>query len=247
MSTGNSQMNTASERASQWTIARGAAIALLLFLMAAPALAGGGNGFSLTVTPASAATQPGAAAVFTIAVKCNTCDVLLGASISPSVNNGPTFTLSRYHIINGGGAALRVNAGPSTPLMTYTITVIARDAHTGATKSASVTVTVNDFTITANPTSVTVPAGQTANSTVTVTGVNGFSGTIYYSVNEPSATTTGLACNLQPDPVTLSSTVTSISSTLSCSGTSGTYDVVISGTPYNGTPVRSATVTITVH
>ena len=247
MSTGNSRMNTVSKRASRWKIGRWAALALLLFLMAAPALAGGGSGFSLTVTPASAATQPGAAAVFTIAVKCNTCSVILGASISPSVSNGPTLTLSRYHIINGGGAVLRVSAGPSTPLMTYTITVIARDTQSSQTKSASVTITVNDFTITANPTSVTVPAGQTATSTVTVTGLNGFSGTIYYSVNEPSATTTGLACNLQPDPVTLSSTVTSISSTLSCSGTPGTYAVVISGTPYNGTPVRSATVTITVN
>ena len=240
-------MNTVSKRASKWKIGRGAIFALLLFLMAAPALAGGGNGFSLAVSPSSGSVQPGSAVIFTISVKCNTCSVLLGASISPSVNNGPTLTLSRYHIINGGGASLRVDAGPSTPLMTYNITVIAKDTHSTQTKSATVTLTVNDFTVMANPTSVTVPAGQTASSTVTVTGVNGFSGTIYYSVNEPSATTTGLACNLQPDPVTLSSTVTSISSTLSCSGTSGAYDVVISGTPYNGTPVRSATVTITVH
>jgi hypothetical protein len=131
--------------------------------------------------------------------------------------------------------------------MAYTITVIARDAHSGATKSASVTLTVNDFTVTANPTSVTVPAGQTATATVTAAGLNGFSQTLYYSVNMPSATTTGLACNLQPDPVTLSSTVTSVNSTLTCSGTPGTYDVVISATPYNGLPVRSATVTVKVN
>ena len=247
MSTGNSQMNTVIKRASQWKIGRWAAIALLLFLMAAPALAGGGGGFSLSVSPSSGSVQPGSAVVFIVTVKCNTCNVLVGASISPVVSNGPTLTLSSYHLINGGTPALRVDAGPSTPLMTYTITVIVKDTQSPQTKSASVTVTVNDFSITANPTSVTVPAGQTATSTVTVTGVNGFSGTIYYSVNEPSATTTGLACNLQPDPVTLSSTVTSINSTLSCSGTPGTYNVVISGSPYNGLPVRSATVAITVN
>jgi hypothetical protein len=92
-----------------------------------------------------------------------------------------------------------------------------------------------------------VAAGQTATSTVTATAINGFSQTLYYSFNEPSATTNGLACNLQPDPVTFSSTVTSINSTLSCSGTPGTYTVDISASPYNGVPVRTATVTITVH
>ena len=203
------------------------------------ALAGGGGGFSLSVSPKSGSTQPGSAVVFIVTVKCNTCNVLVGASISPVVSNGPTLTLSSYHLINGGTPALRVDAGPSTPLMTYTITVIVKDTQSSQTKSASVTVTVNDFTITANPTSITVPAGQTATSTVTATAFNGFSGTIYY-------TTTGLACNLQPDPVTLSSTVTSVSSTLSCSGTPGTYNVVISGSPFSGLPVRSATVTITI-
>jgi hypothetical protein len=241
-----SQINRLSQRARKWKRARVAAFAVFLFLVATPYSAQA-SGFNLAVSPTSATTQPGSAAVFIITVKCNTCNVLVGASISPVVSNGPTLTLSSYHLINGGTPALRVDAGPSTPLMTYTITVIVKDTQSSQTKSASVTLTVNDFTVTANPTSVTVPAGQTATSTVTATGLNGFSGTIYYSVNMPSATTTGLACNLQPDPVTLSSTVTSVSSTLSCSGTPGTYNVIISGSPYNGSPVRSATVTITVN
>jgi hypothetical protein len=130
--------------------------------------------------------------------------------------------------------------------MTYTITVTARDSQSGKSQSASVTLTVNDFTIAANPTSITVPAGQTATSTVTASGFNGFSGTIYYSDNMSSATASDLASNLQPARVTLSSTVTSASSTLSCSGTPGSYNVVIDASPFNGSPVRSVTVTITV-
>ncbi len=241
-----SRMNDPGRSARKWKTALLAAFAVLLFLVAGLHTAQA-SGFSLSVSPTSATTQPGSAAVFFITVKCNTCSVLLGATISPSVSNGPTLTLSSYHIINGGEPALRVDAGPSTPLMTYTITVIAKDTQSSQIKSASVTLTVNDFTIRAKPTNITVAAGQTATSTVTATGLNGFSGTIYYSVNMPSATTTGLACTLQPDPVTLSSTVTSVNSTLSCSGTPGTYSVTISGTPYNGLPVRSTTVTITVN
>jgi hypothetical protein len=110
----------------------------------------------------------------------------------------------------------------------------------------NVSLTVNDFTVTANPTSVKVPAGQIAYSTITVTGVNGFSGTIYYSGNYTSATTTGIACNLQPDPVTLSATVTSIASTLSCNGTPGSYKVILDASPYSGLPVRSASLAVTI-
>jgi hypothetical protein len=130
--------------------------------------------------------------------------------------------------------------------MTYTITVTTHDTQSGRSQSSSVTLTVNNFTVRASPTSITVPSGQTATSTVTTTGFNGISGTIYYSDNMPSATTSGLACNLQPARVTLSSTVTSANSTLSCSGTPGSYNVVIDASPFNGSPVRSVTVAITV-
>src|SRR2546426_1052092 len=108
--------------------------------------------------------------------------------------------------------------------------------------SLTATLIVDDLTLTANPTKAKVSAGQTAFSTITVTGENGFSGTINYSVNEPS-----FVCNLQPDPVALSSTTTSISSTLSCNFSSGTNTVSISAAPNSGSPVRSLTVTITVH
>src|SRR5450759_2295340 len=118
MSTVKRQMNRLNKRASKLKIPWVAAFAVFLLLAATPQSARAGSGFNLAVSPTSATTQPGSAAVFAITVKCNTCSVLLGATISPSVSNGPTLTLNRYHIIIGGGAGLRVDAGPSTPLMT---------------------------------------------------------------------------------------------------------------------------------
>ncbi len=132
-------------------------------------------------------------------------------------------------------------------MTTWTITVTASDvSHCCVTHSVNVVLTVNDFTVTANPTSVKIPSGQIAYSTITVTSVNGFSGTIYYSGNYPSAATTGIACNLQPDPVTLSATVTSVASTLSCNGTPGSYTIILDASPYSGSPVRSVNVAIAI-
>ena len=135
--------------------------------------------------------------------------------------------------------------GSSTPLMTYTIAVFSKDTQSNHIQPQTVKLTVNDFTITANPTSTTAPTGQTTASIITATGLNGFSGNIHYTTT--ISPTTGLACNLQPAVVTLSATATSANSTLSCSGTPGTYNIVIRGSPDNGLPVRSATVTITVN
>lgn len=239
MKTTDSQMNLLRMVTGLWKVLCAAILAISLLSMAAPASAAGG----VSVSPSTAATQPGSAAAYTITVNCS-CGVILGASISPNVSNGPTLTLSNYHLTNGGSASLRVDAGPSTPLITYTITVTARDTQTGRTKSDSVTLIVNDFTVTANPASITVPAGQAAISTVTATGLNGFGGNIHYTTTISPAI--GLTCSLQPAVVTLSSTATTANSTLSCSGASGTYTIDISGSPDNGLPVRTATVAITV-
>ncbi len=211
-------------------------------------------------SPTTASVARGATVVFSISIKssCETDHIGWGPSVTspPTVtcdknnvctSNGPVLHQSTYHTIGSGTGTFTAAATDTTLLTTWTITVTVSDVtHCCVVQSVNVLLTVTDFTVNANPTSATVSAGQTATSTITATGLNGFSGTIYYSVNMPSATTTGLACNLQPSSITLSSTVTSAASTLSCSGTKGSYTVIVTGTPFNGLPSRSASVSITV-
>jgi hypothetical protein len=223
--------------------------------------ASGGCNFTLAVSPTSASVARGSSVVFGISIKsgCGTDHIAWGPFVSsptPTVkcdksgvctSNGPILHQSTYHTIGSGGGTFTASATQTTLLTTWTITVTASDvSHCCVTHSVNVALTVNDFAVTANPTSVKVPAGQTAYSTITVTGANGFSGTIYYSGNYPSAATTGIACNLQPDPVTLSATVTSVASTLSCSGTPGSYTIILDASPYSGSPVRSVNVAIAI-
>jgi hypothetical protein len=98
--------------------------------------------------------------------------------------------------------------------------------------------TVQDFTIVASPTSVTVNAGVAGVSTITVKALDGFDGTVAltYSVL-PS---TGLTCTLSPTNIPGSGT-----SSLSCSGSAGTYTVTIVATSSSLSHV--ATVTYTGH
>jgi len=206
--------------------------------------------FTLTVSPTSASLARGSTGAFgiTIASVCGlTGDIGWGVALtSPSSTTGLAIHQNTYHVLlssthTSGGGSFTVSASQTAALTTYTLTVTARDTTLGLTHSVTASLIIDDFTLTANPTSVKVATGQTAFSTITVTGENGFSGTINYSFNEPS-----YVCNLQPDPVSLSSINTSISSTLSCNFSSGTNTVNISAAPNSGSPIRSVTVTITV-
>src|SRR5712692_1300552 len=168
-----------------------------------PLTASGGCNFQLTVSPTSASVARGATTVFGISIKssCGTDHIGWGPSVTsptPKVtcdknnvctSNGPILHQSTYHTIGSGTGTFTASATDTTLLTTWTITVTASDVtHCCVSHSVDVTLTVNDFTVTANPTSAKVSAGQTATSTITATGFNGYSGTLYYSVNIPSAT-----------------------------------------------------------
>jgi hypothetical protein len=116
-----------------------------------------------------------------------------------------------------------------------------------------------DFTVSANPTSVSAPQGGSATSSISIASQNGFSGSLTLSTNTPSS---GLSWKANPTGVTLTSggTVTSIltvnaSSTASTgayqpgggyvvAGQAGTYQAIVTVT--NGTLMHSATVTVNV-
>jgi len=116
-----------------------------------------------------------------------------------------------------------------------------------------------DFSISSNPTSMTVQQGSSVISTITLTSLNGFSGPLTLSTNAQSS---GLAWSLKPTAVTLASgaTVTSVltvnASTTGPTGAyrPGGYEAVASQVgPYqavvtatNGTLTHTATVTVNV-
>src|SRR5207253_2873682 len=83
----------------------------------------------------------------------------------------------------------------------------------------------------------TLLAGAKGTSTITVTALDGFTGAV--SLASSISPTTGLTCTLTPTSVTGSGT-----STLSCSGSAGSYTVTVTGT--SGTLSHSAAVTYTV-
>jgi hypothetical protein len=104
-------------------------------------------------------------------------------------------------------------------------------------------VVVPDFTIVANPNNFTITAGTGATSTITISSVNGFTGTV--TLNDTvSPSTGGLTATLNPTMVTGGSGTSTLTISTTASTTPGTYTITVNG--YSGTLTHSTTVTVVV-
>jgi hypothetical protein len=94
-----------------------------------------------------------------------------------------------------------------------------------------------DFAISAKPSNITLLAGSTGNSTITVTGYK-FVGNVNLT---RSVMPTGLSCTLNPSTVVLGASATS---NLACNGVEGNYNVTVTGA--SGSVSRSVSILATV-
>ena len=95
------------------------------------------------------------------------------------------------------------------------------------------------FTLSANPTSLSVTQGSSVQSTITVNDIDGFNGSVTLTAsNLPS----GVTAQFNPNPTSTTSTVTF---TASGSAATGTFTVIITGT--SGSKTSSAAISLTVN
>lgn len=197
--------------------------------------------FSLSATPASitAAPAPGPSAVYSVSVTAlngYTGTVGFGVSGLPA---GATFTLPNATAPSSSNLSITLAAG--TAAGPYTLTITGTDTVDATlTHSATVTLVVSDFSVSATPASLTVAQGNSGSYTVSVAAISGYTGTV------------NLTLSGQPVGATPTFTPVSIigsgSSTLAISvaGTvpAGSYPLII--TASDGTTTHSVSVTLVV-
>ncbi len=140
--------------------------------------------------------------------------------------NDTTFGYTKYTV---SGSSIQATFVPTTGTFT---------------DSWNITTATPDFTILANPTNLSFQAGSSGTSTVTLSGLAGFSGTVSLS---SSVVPAGPAASLSPSSVSIPSGGTG-TSTLTVSTTffspAGTYTVTVTGT--SGSLSHSVSVTVNV-
>jgi len=199
------------------------------------------------LTIAAGAVSPtqilaGASGTSTITVTAvNGLTGAVGLSVSASTPAGLTCTLP---------ASVTFGTSPQTATLScsasvaadYTVSVTGTDgARTHTT--ATILFHVTDFTINANPTTVSFVSPGTATSTITANALNGFTGSIALTITSASPPA-GCTASISPASVTFPTPNTSI---LTGGGTcSVDFRVTVSGTSGSTTHTAAITITATV-
>jgi len=149
----------------------------------------GGLNFNASITTQSHGYQP---EVGSFQIMNGSTSIAWGGD--PPEANGSATTFASVQII---GTTVPLSAG------TYQLKAqFTGDTYYAPSNTVTTAVSVTDFSLGANPASITIPApGQSGDSTVTISPLNGFSGTV--SLILSGACPTGATCMVSPSSVTL--------------------------------------------
>src|SRR3989475_35316 len=199
--------------------------------------------FSISASPSSVTTLQGqsvTSSITTALVSGSAQTVSLSASGLPA---GATATFNPTAVTAGGSSTLTMTTASSTPVGNYSITVMG----TGASASHATTISLavnapvsDDFSISANPSTLSVIEGQWATSTISTAVVSGSAQTVTLSAGGLPA---GATATFNPTAVTAGGSST-LTMTTASSTPVGNYSIMVTGTGSSATHSTSITLTV---
>src|SRR5579871_871026 len=191
--------------------------------------------FSLSVSPGSQTVLRGNTTSFNISITSRSAGFTGAISLSTSGLPSDANPIFNPNPVPGTSSTLTVT-GSATP-GTFQPSIIGSSGN--VSHSLSVALTVTDFSLSLNPSSLTVTQGGSfVQGQVTINPINGFSGAVQLgAVNVPN----GVSVTFNPNPATTSSTMTV---TANGSGPLGAFTPTIQGT--NAGQTRAANLALTV-
>jgi Pro-kumamolisin, activation domain len=182
-------------------------------------------GLGLMATPSSLTITQGSTGATTVLANPDSSPVTFSISGLPS---GVTASFSPNPAVNNTEVTFKVSA--TATVGTFNVTVTGTEDGLTATTTIALTVkALGDFSLTAQPSPVTVSKGSTATTTITVVPTDGFDQEVTL---QASGLPTGVTASFNPNPATTTSTLklavsSSTASGLSTITVSGGYEILL--------------------
>ena len=152
----------------------------------------------------------------------------VGLTCTPSSSlSGVTCSYDNTNVTTPGSANLTIQTSSSPGAQTGTVTLAGTSGSDSTSVVINLAITVPDFALSSGKATETVAAGSSTTDTISLTSLEGFTGTVSFSCTG----TTGLTCSLSPTSVTAnpSAPVTS-TLTVNASSSASTGSITITGT-----------------
>jgi hypothetical protein len=196
--------------------------------------------FTLTANPATLSIAQGASANTTIAIARTSLPGAVALSlVAPPAGVTGTFNPASSTTDN---SALTVNVAATTVPGSYNLTVQGSAAGVGD-RSATIALTVTAagaYTLSVNPTSVSLAPGGSATTTVGVARLTGFAGAVTLALDSPP---TGITASFAPSSVTGDASTMTVN--VAATVVPGNYTLTIRGTAAGATD-RTTQLTVVV-
>jgi hypothetical protein len=140
---------------------------------------------------------------------------------------GVSATFNPASLVNSGSTALNISAALSTTPGTYTLTITGSDTILSHSTSVALVITpAGDFSLSTNIASQTVLPGQNTSYGISVSSINGFSGSVALSIGGVPA---GATATFNPGSIT-GAGISSLAITTSTTTPAGVYNMIVTGT-----------------
>jgi hypothetical protein len=201
------------------------------------------NDFTISVNPTTVTVTQGQSGTTTISSAVTSGNPQTIALSVSGVPAGASASFTPTSITAGSSATLTLSSGTAAA-GTYALTVTGTGA--SATHTASVTFVVrapvtNDFSISANPSSVSTAQGSSTSSTISTTVTSGSAQTVSLSASGLPAGTTA---SFSPTSVTAGGSAT-LTLAVGASTAAGSYSITVTGTGTSATHTTTVTLTVT--
>ncbi|HKQ77387.1 MAG TPA: glycoside hydrolase family 9 protein [Blastocatellia bacterium] len=197
--------------------------------------------FTLSANPSSLTVNRGASGTSTITI---TRSGGFTGSVAFSASGLPTGVTASFSPTSTTGNSSTLTLAASNTATTGPATVTVTGAGGGLTRSVPISLTVNapptpDFTLSANPSSLTLNQGANGTSTITIPRTGGFASSVTLSA---SGLPSGVTASFSPSSTTGTSSTLTLSA--SSAATLGPATVTVTGT--GGGLTRTTTIALTV-